>query len=178
MLTGVRMYTVANFVRFLLPLLVGFWPVLLIVLRNAARVRSDWRIQALLVWIVPGSLFFCSGLISNAPYLDFLTAAILLLVVSVPRPSASKMDGGDRGVECLLFLALGPVPSQRTAGEHLERLRAPMHARRHRTAIQHHPDADAASRRRPVNTRRAPLPCFEPASLIMEIWAIKSVLSC
>jgi 4-amino-4-deoxy-L-arabinose transferase-like glycosyltransferase len=112
-LTGVRMYTVANFVRYALPLLVGFWPVLGIALRNGVCNQSDWRIKALLIWMVPGSLFFLLSIISNAPYLNFLTAAILLLVVSAPGAWAGRLLIATALWNAFVFLALGPIPSQR-----------------------------------------------------------------
>jgi hypothetical protein len=115
----VRMYTLANPVRYVLPLVVGFWPVLGIVVRNVIRSRRDWRTKSLLIWIVPGSLFFIFSLISDAPYLNYLTAAILLLAVSAPGnvSISGKWIGRLLVVTALsnafVFLALGPVPSQK-----------------------------------------------------------------
>ena len=109
-LTGVRMYTLANPVRYVLPLVVGFWPVLGIAFRNAINNRGDWRVKAMLLWIVPGSLFFVFVLISDAMYLDFLTAAILLLVISgnVQKPKLMVLTAV---WNTFVFLALGPVTS-------------------------------------------------------------------
>jgi hypothetical protein len=112
-LTGVRMYTLANPVRYVLPLVVGFWPVLALVFRNALQNRSDWRIKSLLVWIVPGSLFFIFSLISDAPYLNYLTAAILLLAVSAPSKWTGRLLVVTALSNAIVFLALGPIPSQR-----------------------------------------------------------------
>jgi 4-amino-4-deoxy-L-arabinose transferase-like glycosyltransferase len=112
-LTGVRMYTLANPVRYVLPLVVGFWPVLGLVVRNAIRNRSDWHIKSLLIWIVPGSLFFIFSLISDAPYLNYLTAAILLLAVSTPSKWAGRLLVVTALSNAFVFLALGPVPSQK-----------------------------------------------------------------
>jgi 4-amino-4-deoxy-L-arabinose transferase-like glycosyltransferase len=112
-LTGVRMYTLANPVRYILPLVVGFWPVLGLVVRNVIRNRSDWRIKSLLIWIVPGSLFFIFSLISDAPYLNYLTAAILLLAVSAPSKWAGRLLVVTALSNAFVFLALGPVPSQK-----------------------------------------------------------------
>jgi 4-amino-4-deoxy-L-arabinose transferase-like glycosyltransferase len=111
-LSGVRMYTLANPVRYLLPLLVGFWPVLGLAVRNAIRMWSDWRVKALILWIVPGSLFFIVILISDAPYLNFLSAAILLLAIAGPRP-ASRWMTVTALWNAVVFLALGPIPSQK-----------------------------------------------------------------
>jgi 4-amino-4-deoxy-L-arabinose transferase-like glycosyltransferase len=108
--TGVRMYTIANFARYALPLLVGFWPVLGIAARNAVRNWRDARTKLLVLWIVPGSLFFMLSLISNAPYLDFLSAAILLLAVASPRWMTVSAVWNS-----IVFLALAPISSQKPA---------------------------------------------------------------
>lgn len=112
-LTGVRMYTLANPIRYVLPLVVGFWPVLGLVFRNAFQRRTDWRIRSLLVWILPGSLFFIFILISCAPYLNYLTAAILLLAVSVPGKWIGRLLVVTALWNAFLFLALGPIPSRK-----------------------------------------------------------------
>jgi 4-amino-4-deoxy-L-arabinose transferase-like glycosyltransferase len=107
-LTGIRMYTLANPVRYILPVVVGFWPVLGIALANAIRQRRDWRVRSLLIWIVPGSLYFIFFLITCAPYLNCITAAILLLAVSSPRWMTVTAVWN-----AIVFLALGPIPSQK-----------------------------------------------------------------
>ena len=75
--------------------------------------RTDWRIRSLLVWIVPGSLFFIFILISSAPYLNYLTAAILLLAVSVPGKWIGRLLVVTALWNAFLFLALGPIPSRK-----------------------------------------------------------------
>jgi hypothetical protein len=107
-LTGFKLYTVANFARYLLPLLVAFWPILGVAVLNATRNWNDWRIKAVVIWIVPGSLFFVLMLITNAPYLNFLTAAILLLAVSAPRMMVIAAVWN-----AVVFLGFGPIPSRR-----------------------------------------------------------------
>jgi len=108
--TGFKMYTLANFVRYCLPLLVAFWPILGIAVLNSIRNRKDWRVRALVIWIVPGSLFFIFMLITNAPYLNFLTAAILLLAVSAPRMMLVTALWN-----AIFFLGFGPIPSHNLA---------------------------------------------------------------
>jgi hypothetical protein len=108
--TGFKMYTVANFVRYVLPLLVAFWPILGIAVLNAVHNRKDWRVKAMVIWIVPGSLFFVLMLITNAPYLNFLTAAILLLAVSAPRMMLVTALWN-----AIVFLGFGPIPSHNLA---------------------------------------------------------------
>jgi hypothetical protein len=108
--TGLKMYTLANFARYFLPLLVAFWPILGIAVLNAIRNRKDWRVKALVIWIVPGSPFFLLMLITNAPYLNFLTAAILLLAVSAPRMMLVTAVWN-----AIFFLGFGPIPSHNLA---------------------------------------------------------------
>jgi hypothetical protein len=64
----------------------------------------------LVVWIVPGALFFTLSYISDAPYLDFLTAAVLLLAVDAPR-----MLGVTALWNAVVFLGFSPTPSHRLA---------------------------------------------------------------
>ncbi|MGD0346436.1 MAG: glycosyltransferase family 39 protein [Terracidiphilus sp.] len=109
-LHGINRYSMANIARFVVPLVAGFWPVLGVAVRNAIRNRSDWRVKAILLWIVPGSLFFVLIFIADAPYLNFLTAAILLLAVSAPRWMMVTALWN-----AVVFLALSPIPSQRLA---------------------------------------------------------------
>ena len=111
--TGIRMYTLANPVRYALPLLVAFWPIGGLAIRNAIRNRTDWRVKALVLWIVPGSLFFVFVLISAAPYLNFLTAAILLLAVSDSSAAISNRMVITALWNSFVFLVLSPVPSQK-----------------------------------------------------------------
>lgn len=111
--TGIRMYTLANPVRYILPLIVGFWPVMGIALKNLVQTWSDWRTKTFVLWIVPGSLFFVLVLIACAPYLNFLTPAIFLLVLMVPRASIPRWLVVTALWNAFVFLALGPVPSQK-----------------------------------------------------------------
>ena len=115
MLTGFRMYTLANPVRYILPAIVAFWPILGIALKNLTQTWSDWRTKAFVLWIVPGSLFFVLVLMACAPYLNFLTPAIFLLALMVPRRSLSKWLAVTAVWNAFFFLALGPIPSQKLA---------------------------------------------------------------
>jgi len=108
--SGVKMYTLANFVRYSLPLLVAFWPILGMAVLHVVHDWKDWRVRALVIWIVPGSLFFLFMLITNAPYLNFLTAAILLLAVSAPRMMLVTAVWN-----AIFFLGFGPIPSHNLA---------------------------------------------------------------
>ena len=104
--TGVNAGTMANVVRYVFPLLVAFWAVLPAVSANAFRNRKEWRVQMMLLWILPGSLFFILSYISDAPYLTFLSAAILLLGIGSSRMLIVAMIWN-----AVIFLLIAPMPS-------------------------------------------------------------------
>jgi 4-amino-4-deoxy-L-arabinose transferase-like glycosyltransferase len=106
--SGVNGESMANIARYVLPLLVAFWPVLAAAVLNLTRNWRDWRVQMLALWIVPGSLFFVLSYISDAPYLNFLSAAILLLAVGAPRMMAVTAVWN-----AIVFLGFSPIPSRR-----------------------------------------------------------------
>lgn len=105
---GVNAGSTANIARYVIPLLVAFWPVLTAAAQSLIRNWEDWRVRMLLVWILPGSLFFIVSYISDAPYLNFLSAAVLLLAVSRPRMMTVTAVWNTA-----LFLSFTPIPSQR-----------------------------------------------------------------
>ena len=107
-LFAVNAYSIANAVRYALPLLVAFWPVLATAVLRAIREWKDWRVKALVIWIVPGSLFFILILMSDPTYLNFLSAAILLLAITAPRRMIITAVWN-----AMLFLALSPIASPR-----------------------------------------------------------------
>lgn len=98
----------ANLMRFFVPTVLAFWLILPVAVLNLARNWHDWRFRMLLIWIVPGSLFFILSYISDAPYLNFLTAAVLLLAVNAPRRMLVVAL-----CNAVLFLAFRPIPSNR-----------------------------------------------------------------
>lgn len=106
--TGVNAYSLANITRYVSPVVVAFWPVLTIAVLNMIRHWEDWRIRMMLLWILPGSLFFVLSYMSCAPYLNFLSAPVLLLAVSAPRMMAVTAVWN-----AVLFLSFSPIPSQR-----------------------------------------------------------------
>jgi hypothetical protein len=107
-LAGVNATSLANVTRYALPLLVAFWPVGMAALLNLIRNWRDWRIRMMLFWIVPGSLFLILSYIGDAPYLNFLSAAILLLAVG-----SSRMMAVTAVWNAALFLIFSPIPSTR-----------------------------------------------------------------
>lgn len=113
-LTGVRLYTLANPVRYLLPLLFAFWPLLVPAVRNAIRFHREPQVKPLILWIVPGSLFFVFCIIDDAQYLNFLSAAILLLAISVGEFGARRLVL-TAVWNSFVFLALSPEPSRHLA---------------------------------------------------------------
>ena len=104
--TGVNAGTMANVVRYALPLLVAFWAVIPKVAANTFRNRREWRVQMMLLWILPGSLFFVFSYISDAPYLTFLSAAILLLAIGSSRILVVTIAWN-----AVIFLLITPMPS-------------------------------------------------------------------
>jgi 4-amino-4-deoxy-L-arabinose transferase-like glycosyltransferase len=106
-LRKLNLYTLANFARYVVPLTAALWPVLGFAISKAARDRADWRVRALMLWIVPGSLFFVLVMITDPVYLNFLTPAILLLAMSAPRAMAVTAVWN-----LILFVMLSPIPSR------------------------------------------------------------------
>lgn len=108
LLSGINKYSLANVVRYVLPLFIAFWPLPFTALTNIVRNRDQWHIRMLLFWIVPGSLFLTLVLTAHATYLNFFTAAIVLLGLNAPRrmllTAASNI---------VVFLAFVPIPSHK-----------------------------------------------------------------
>jgi 4-amino-4-deoxy-L-arabinose transferase-like glycosyltransferase len=109
-LTGVNTGTLANVARFVLPLLIAFW---LVISTISLKIYRDWKqfeTQLLFLWLLPASLFFTLVYISDAPYLDCITAAIVLLALSAPRRLALTAF-----FNAAIFLFFAPIPSQHLA---------------------------------------------------------------
>lgn len=98
---GVNSGSEANVVRLLLPLLVAFGLVL-----GGMRRRWDGVDRLLALWIIPGFLFFLLSYVSDAPYLDYFSAAVVLLCargVSLQRLAAAAL------LNATIFLFLPPI---------------------------------------------------------------------
>lgn len=78
--SGVNSQSIANMARFAVPLAAAFGPLLALTLRTF-RSAGDPIVSLLWWWIVPGAAFLLLCYMSDAPYLDFLTAPVLLLIV-------------------------------------------------------------------------------------------------
>ena len=111
---GVTRQSMANVARYWVPLIAAFWPISYALMCSLKRIKEE-RTFWLWLWIVPGSLFFNLIYISDATYLNFLTAAIVLLVLIV-------LDGKWQAVpllatclvfNMLLFLFFVPLPSRK-----------------------------------------------------------------
>ncbi len=108
--SGITPKSLANGARYAIPVVAAMWPVLFFIFRNALRNRDDWRVKAIAVWIVPGSLFFVLVMITDPVYLNFLTAALLLPAVNARRAMAVTAAWN-----LILFATLAPVPSRNVA---------------------------------------------------------------
>ena len=109
-LTGINDGTLANVARFVLPLLVVFWLVISTILLKIYRDWKQFETQLLLVWLLPASLFFTLVYISDAPYLNCITATIVLLALNAPRKLALIA-----AFNAAIFLFFFPIPSQHLA---------------------------------------------------------------
>lgn len=75
---GLNYRSLANIVRFFLPLVAAFWLLVPLVARTC-RYFHYREVQLLWLWVLPGSLFFVFVFITDAPYMNFLTGAVILL---------------------------------------------------------------------------------------------------
>jgi 4-amino-4-deoxy-L-arabinose transferase-like glycosyltransferase len=109
-LTGVNSGTIANVARFVLPLLAAFWLVIPTAFLKIYCNLKQIETQLLLVWLLPGSLFFIFSYISDAPYLNCITAAIVLLTLGSPGKIALTAASN-----AAVFLFFVPIPSHHLA---------------------------------------------------------------
>ena len=83
--TGINKYSIANVLRFVLAVVVAFWPILGTGVYNVWKERSDWRTRMLLIWILPGAVFFMLSHMGGPPYLNYMTAAVILIALANTR---------------------------------------------------------------------------------------------
>lgn len=105
---GVSAKSLANIARYLVPLVLACWAVLATATVTVFRNWSDWRTRMLVLWIVPGSLFFVLSFFGDATYLNFLMPAVLLLAVSAPRLLTVTAVWN-----AAFFLLFTPIPSKK-----------------------------------------------------------------
>lgn len=77
---GLDFRAFANMARFAVPLTIAFGPLLLLTLKSFRSARN-LVVSLLWWWIIPGAAFLLFCYMSDAPYLDFLTAPVLLLAM-------------------------------------------------------------------------------------------------
>lgn len=114
---GMTHRSLANIGRFVVPLAVAFWPLLLPLLR--ALKAHDESAKLLWLWVAPGAAYLFLFYISDAPYLNFLTAAVLLLALK-PLDRARPLFRTLLLAACLatnvgVFLLFAPIPSRSLA---------------------------------------------------------------
>jgi len=109
-LAGINKGSIANVLRYVFPLLIAFGPVLTAMYSSLVHEGKEWSTRMLLLWIVPGSLFLTLFYISDAPYLNFLTAALVLLALKAPRRLLLTA-----AFNTAVFLGFWLIPSHRLA---------------------------------------------------------------
>jgi len=106
----INWYSIANVVRFVLAVVFAFWPILGVAVYHGWKQRSDWRTRMLVIWIVPGAIFFVLSHMGEAPYLNYMTAAVLLIAVASTRMMVLMAVWN-----AALFLFFVPIPSSQLA---------------------------------------------------------------
>ena len=87
---GINKLTLANVTRVVVAICFAFWPFLLPLVFSGFR-GLDSRARELALWIFPGLLFFLATIFSEAPYLNFATAAILLMGLMLLENSTRRL---------------------------------------------------------------------------------------
>ncbi len=100
-LHGVNNGWEANVLRLVLPLLTGLG----LIIAGAFRAWDKTDVL-LVVWIAPGLLFFCLSYVSDAPYLDYFTAACILLCA---RGVSSRTLLAATALNTVIFLFAAPM---------------------------------------------------------------------
>jgi hypothetical protein len=105
-----NLYTLANFLRYFLPLVVAIG----IIAPFAFLARSKW-LGLLWLWVSVGSIFFVVVYISDAPYLDFMMGGILLLSLlgmerKLPRIAVNSMICVAITINLCVYWLFRPLP--------------------------------------------------------------------
>lgn len=87
---GISLRSMASVARFVVPLTVAFWPLLPSVFRTLTKLRDE-PVKLLWIWIAPGAVFLLLFYMSDAPYITFLTAAVLLLALKQLDSAAPRL---------------------------------------------------------------------------------------
>ena len=115
---GITYRSLASMSRFVVPLTVAFWPLLVPIFQTLAKLRDD-PVKLLWLWIGPGAAFMLLFYMSHAPYVTFFTAAVVLLALK-HLDSASPRLGTFLLATCLVsntvfFLFFVPIRSKSLA---------------------------------------------------------------
>jgi hypothetical protein len=78
--TGLNRNSIANMARFAVPLIFALGPLLPFALISYREIRRP-EVRLIWIWAAPGALFLLLCYMSDAPYLNFLTAAVVLLAL-------------------------------------------------------------------------------------------------
>ncbi len=116
-LSGINGGSIANVIRYVLPLLVAFWPVLTVALLSLARGWKDWRIRMMLFWILTWVVLLHIQLYWGRALFDFPFSSDS----AFSRERASN-DARHRGMERRLFFELQPDPISEPSTERMELL--------------------------------------------------------
>jgi 4-amino-4-deoxy-L-arabinose transferase-like glycosyltransferase len=103
--SGFSLYALANVLRYVLPLGLALFPLLVLILRR----RAD---PLLWLWILPGSIFFLLVYVSDAPYLDYLVAPFLILAATntaVPAKRKVFLFVACAAVNLIFYLGCRPI---------------------------------------------------------------------
>jgi hypothetical protein len=88
LLNGLTTYTIANLLRVAVPIVFAFW---MLVPALFVRRERSWSMVTM-IWIAPGLLFLSCIYMADAPYLDFMAAAVILFVaLSTDKKKAAWM---------------------------------------------------------------------------------------
>ena len=77
---GLNFRTFANMARVAVPLTIAFGPLLILTLKSLRSLRNS-VVSLLWLWIIPGAAFLLLCYMADAPYLNFLTAPVLVLAL-------------------------------------------------------------------------------------------------
>jgi Dolichyl-phosphate-mannose-protein mannosyltransferase len=109
---GLTHASIANMARFTVPLVFALGPLLPFALWSYRDLRRT-EVLLMWLWIIPGALFLTLCYMSDAPYLDFLTAALLLLAMTQLRNSTRRRQtillGSCAAWNMAFFLFFQPV---------------------------------------------------------------------
>jgi len=87
---GITLRSMANVARFAVPLTIAFWPLLGSILGTFSKLHNE-SVGLLWIWIAPGAAFMVLIYMGDAPYLTYLTAAVLLLALKQLDSAAPRL---------------------------------------------------------------------------------------